>query len=367
MFILFLNVNAEEEVFDVAHEYNVKKNEILTAEKEKRAALGELFDINQKTKKIAKAKSDLLSNKLKYQKKIENLSKSIVGLEKKSIVLRHRLGKRLKEIYKIKGMGFFYALFSSRSIHDLDKAMYLMNKVSESDKNLQNDYRQTIMDLTAEKESLNREIVALEKSKQNIIFEESKIASNYQLRKKILSRIDSNIEKERHSLELLRHRGLNLSADQKDLELLFQKPVFEMKGKLDQPTQAAVTRDFSMINGLHDGILIQHKGWFYKGDHLNVKSIYEGQVVFNGKIEGYGNALIINHGDDYYSVYAHMKSIEVSQGKYVQRGEFLGVAGDNSRWSGNGLYFEIRHFSEPEDPVLWIVPHESNITEVTSK
>lgn len=346
--------NLEDDVIKTAEEYVDQKDSLLKIEKNKRNALGQLYEINQKTKKIVKNKSDLSGEKAKIEKKISDLAKSIISLEDKSKILKLRLGMRFKELYKIKGLGFLYSLFNASSIHDLDKALYLTNKINENDKNLQIEYKKTIEELTLERVSLNQQIANLEKTKNELSREEELIKNQYLERKKVLAQLEKQISGKKKKLEILRHRGLTLTEKEKDLSGLFQKPIFELKGQLDSPAQAPILRDFAIFKGLNEGVVVQHKGLFFSGENILVKSIFEGQVEFVGDVDGFGKVLIINHGDDYYSVYGYLKKINVKQNQFVDKGVFIAEAGEHSRWSGKGLYFEIRHFSEPEDPEKWI-------------
>ena len=83
------------------------------------------------------------------------------------------------------------------------------------------------------------------------------------------------------------------------------------------------------------------------GEGSKVKSVFAGTVAFVGSLAGYGKTLVIDHGDHYYTVYSHTDSISVGEGDEVAQNQIIAS-------SGEGLYFEVRHFSEPYDPSSWI-------------
>jgi septal ring factor EnvC (AmiA/AmiB activator) len=64
--------------------------------------------------------------------------------------------------------------------------------------------------------------------------------------------------------------------------------------------------------------------------------------------------MIIDHGDHYYSVYAHLEERLKYKGEKVETGATIGIAGDTGSITGAGLYFEVRHRGKPLDPLEWI-------------
>ncbi len=98
-----------------------------------------------------------------------------------------------------------------------------------------------------------------------------------------------------------------------------------------------------------------HKGQFYKvAPGVTIHSVAEGTVAMAGTLPGYGKTVIIDHGDNYYSVYAFNQSLKVREGQKITEGTILAVSGGSSPLFGPGLYFEIRHFTDAIDPHSWI-------------
>ena len=85
-----------------------------------------------------------------------------------------------------------------------------------------------------------------------------------------------------------------------------------------------------------------------------VKAVFQGKVSFADNLPGYGPTLIIDHGDHYYSVYAFNKALQVHAGDQVRQSQTVAFSGPSDRPVGDGLYFELRHFSEPLDPKQWM-------------
>ena len=64
--------------------------------------------------------------------------------------------------------------------------------------------------------------------------------------------------------------------------------------------------------------------------------------------------IIIDHGNNYYSIYAHLEETFKSKGDGVDTAEVIATAGDSGSMTGTKLYFEIRHHGNPVDPVEWL-------------
>jgi septal ring factor EnvC (AmiA/AmiB activator) len=85
-----------------------------------------------------------------------------------------------------------------------------------------------------------------------------------------------------------------------------------------------------------------------------VHAVCSGQVIYSSWFKGYGNMIIIDHGDHYYTLYAHLEELFKTNGDIVQAGEVIATVGDSGSMSGPGLHFEVRHHGKPVDPEKWL-------------
>jgi murein hydrolase activator len=85
-----------------------------------------------------------------------------------------------------------------------------------------------------------------------------------------------------------------------------------------------------------------------------VRAVAPGTVAWTGWMRGYGNVVILDHGDGYHSVVAHLAEVMRSQGSHVFEGEVLGTVGETGSLEGPVLYFEIRRQGLAVDPAPWL-------------
>ena len=86
-----------------------------------------------------------------------------------------------------------------------------------------------------------------------------------------------------------------------------------------------------------------------------IRAVAAGTVEYVDWLPGYGKCIIVDHGDGYYTLYAHASAIFPTQGSRVRPGEVIGEVGDTGSLNGSQLYFEIRQGKNPLDPSLWLV------------
>jgi septal ring factor EnvC (AmiA/AmiB activator) len=96
------------------------------------------------------------------------------------------------------------------------------------------------------------------------------------------------------------------------------------------------------------------KGLFIRAaEGTEVKAVAGGAVVFSDWLRGFGNLLIIDHGDDFLSVYGNNESLLAAVGATVKGGESVAMVGNSGGNPDSGLYFELRHRGQPFDPLKW--------------
>ena len=96
------------------------------------------------------------------------------------------------------------------------------------------------------------------------------------------------------------------------------------------------------------------KGIFIRAaEGLEVRAVAGGAVVFSDWLRGFGNLLVIDHGDDFLSVYGNNESLLAAVGASVKDGDAVATVGNSGGNPDSGLYFELRHRGQPFDPLKW--------------
>ena len=85
-----------------------------------------------------------------------------------------------------------------------------------------------------------------------------------------------------------------------------------------------------------------------------VHAVKAGRVVFAGWFAGYGQMVILDHGDHLYSIYGYASDLLVETGQVVEAGQAIAAVGTTGPVSQSSLYFEIRDHGAPRDPAAYI-------------
>lgn len=133
------------------------------------------------------------------------------------------------------------------------------------------------------------------------------------------------------------------------------KPFDELLGRLPPPVKGRLEVPFGRrIDPRFNTVTLQ-KGWDLRAPvGAPVAVVHGGTVAHAGWFRGYGLLLIVDHGEGFYTLYAHLKELQTAVGEELEAGEVIGSVGDTGSLKGPYLYFEIRRGPEAEDPALWV-------------
>ncbi len=128
-----------------------------------------------------------------------------------------------------------------------------------------------------------------------------------------------------------------------------------LRGRLPWPTEGRIISAFGPQVHPRFGTRTFRNGVDIEaGEGTAVAAVFAGHVVYTGWFKGYGNLIILDHGNDYYTLYAHVADIHVKEGEDVRQAQRIGTVGDTGSLAGTRLYFEVRYQGRPLDPAEWL-------------
>jgi murein hydrolase activator len=126
-------------------------------------------------------------------------------------------------------------------------------------------------------------------------------------------------------------------------------------GLLPWPVPGKILVGFGAQKNARFETLVPHPGIdLMVSDGEPIHAVHEGMVAFSDWFKGFGNLIVLEHGDGYMTVYAHAAERLVSTGDQVVAGQVIAKAGDTGSLDGPKLYFEIIRDGKPENPVGWL-------------
>lgn len=345
LFMLITNLAYGDAVepSDLPQSYINEKSKVLLVDQKSREVMGTLYQINQRMKNMSKRR-DIMNNKVMYiEGNVKNLARSAAELELLIKTQRQHLSKRLRAIYKLGDEGVARVIFSSASAQDLDQSLKYLKIISEYDYESIKNFEKNLLVLVKKRERLRKEVKNLIVAKERLKKQEEVLTHDQEQKSKLLDGLKSDRKKFLQNIASLRSR-----AEDFHIENLMDLSFFEKKGGLSSPVKGRINMDFGLIENETFQYRLSHKGLLFAvGPGSEVKSIFNGIIAFVGQVDGYGDTVVVDHGDHYYSVYARLGRVLVREGQKIIQSDVIAKSDHN-------LYFEIRHFSDAIDPKPWM-------------
>lgn len=159
--------------------------------------------------------------------------------------------------------------------------------------------------------------------------------------------LSADIVRQQDRIERMSNR-LTLLKDTPDTSLEFDRH----QGSLPDPTEGTLYRRYAEPKA--EGLL-KWEGILVKAPlGQEIEAIFDGQVVFAGKIQGLGNVAIIDHDKDFMSLYGMAELLVIEEKQTVIAGQVIGTVGESVGNDASALYFEIRHNAETVNPEDWL-------------
>lgn len=219
-------------------------------------------------------------------------------------------------------------------------------------------YQTTLDEIEQNRLSLDAERDRQKRLLANLTNSREQLTRSQQERESLLSRLEQSISETEQQLasrledrERLETLLRNISERMQELDLESNRTSFsDIRGNCSLPTSGTIAARFgSQRTGSlsWDGLMIE------TSMGKPVSAVHHGRVVFADYLRGYGLLVIIDHGDDYLTLYGHNQSLFVESGDWVNPGQQIAQVGISGGLRDPALYFEIRRSGEAINPQLW--------------
>ncbi len=127
------------------------------------------------------------------------------------------------------------------------------------------------------------------------------------------------------------------------------------KGKFNWPVEGQILHNFGRFKNPELKTVLDNPGIDIQASRGSlVRCIFPGVVSLIIYMSGFGNTVIIDHNDGYYTVYAHLDEVSVNSGDFVEVGSQIALVGESGSLEGPKLHFEIYGNNQTLNPLLWL-------------
>ncbi|MEG0296509.1 MAG: peptidoglycan DD-metalloendopeptidase family protein [Clostridium sp.] len=353
----------------------------LESEQQKKldAALADVKVYQDKIDKLQGDINTIENNVVKSKSSIEEKEKLILEKKKLAEEASDVMDLRVRSYYKTGGASeYLFMILESDGISEVFQNIATVSRLISLDKDLMDECEKIEKDMKKQIDLVNAELEKLEADKADLEMKKGDIVDaqkefidikdKEQSAMDDLKRIKSAKQAKEDSLKG-QIESLDLVTEQMQDELDRIMEESNASNKPSNPgsdTSPSVTGFARPVNGpvtspfgyrIHPitGNKTFHKGVdFGNSRGTPIKASKGGTVSHSGWISGYGNTIIINHGDGQQTLYAHADSLSVSVGQSVSQGQEVAKVGSTGNSTGPHLHFEIRINGECVDPMKYL-------------
>ncbi|GAK61205.1 hypothetical protein U27_01104 [Candidatus Vecturithrix granuli] len=378
------NAQPEKNLHTIEQQLKEKQTEFQQITQREKNLLAELNTIDQQLQTYQQQLQKHQENLKQKTSELKILEKNLAQLQNTSQHKKTLLVKRLRAIYKMGKLGYLTPLLAIASYDNMQQQVKYLQLISEQDRQLLADVEQDRQNILFQKKALEQQKQDIAQTQKQIQQEQAKIEEQKIQKDKLLKAIQKDktqytqmiakLETTREELEqLIKNiedrpsvpssraipakpgKEVTLPENPEEIIEAYGKYFRSNKTKLLWPVQGKILTTFGNINIPGTKTYTHYKGVDIQAPKgTPFYAVFQGKVKYAAWFKGYGNLIILDHGGNYYTLYAHADVIMVKAGEQVKTRQLLGKVGDTDSVKGAHLYFEVRANGKPEDPQQWL-------------
>lgn len=375
--IKIIHVN-ESSLANVQEKVNALKKALGDTEAEKKAATEALkaseTAISQNNKRLFELEEETRNNSQKQA----SLSVALEDVQQQLALQKSALSKQLYHQYTLGQQDYLTLMLQNKTPGERSRDLAYFGYLSKAQtKNIQN-LQHNLTQLNTLNQDIAKAIEEAKALKEEQLAHQKALKQQKKHKAEIVALLSNKVNKQRNALEKLKQDEQNLTSLMVKLERQAAKKKKKPTPKKDkvvatnqyEPDNSTNGRKFRKLKGKLrlpvKGKLINRygqprtetgitwKGLFIKANTgARVKSVASGKVVFANWMRGFGNLIIVDHGEGYMSLYGNNESLFKSVGDKVKGGDAIAAVGNSGGNENTGLYYELRKKSKPFDPLRW--------------
>ncbi|HYE08964.1 MAG TPA: peptidoglycan DD-metalloendopeptidase family protein [Patescibacteria group bacterium] len=322
----------------------------------------------QTQKKTISKQVEELDNKLNQaERELDAVEEQLGSLESQIVITKRdlerasqdadgqkdTLKKRVRVMYETGSVGYLAVILESTSFSDFISRMDFLKKIMNYDVTLLKNMKSHRDNIAQQEAQLQSELDEKERLKQQIGDKKEEVASAKDDREKVLNELVKDLKE----LNRLEDKLLEESKEFEKKIIAAQSKEKYAGGKIEWPVPSStrITSPYGYrihpilkTKKLHTGIDIG------ASSGKDVVAGNDGTVIFSGYYGGYGYTLIIDHGGQISTLYAHNSKLLVKEGDKVKRGQTISKIGSTGLSTGPHLHFEVRLNGKHTNPMTYL-------------
>jgi len=289
-----------------------------------------------------------------------DLQNQIAAIATRVAQQKEFLRQRLVALYRLGRLSYVRLLLSIDDNRDPIEAMSMLTYLASRDSRAINrfdDERAQLRSRNAQLADRQRQIVA---ARQIIQQRQQAVAATYARKERLVALLRREGSKSEQQIATLEEKAKRLERlidvlSRQSSGTTVQEDIRTVAGALGWPVQGRVIEAFGrQVDPKFSTITFNNGLKIAAAPGTDVHAIFPGTVLFSQWFKGYGNLIILDHGNRVFSLYGNLKSPAVTVGDRVSAGQAIAGVGEAEEAQAGYLYFEIRQDNKPEDPQKWL-------------
>jgi murein hydrolase activator len=342
----------KKDLKDIKKEISVAKEKEKEIRGKESSILGTLHLLEAELFKKEKELKQMEMQLAKTQQRLQQTKTQVVVLNKRIEQTKEELFSRLIALYKMGRIPTEGLLLTSQSYPDLLRLDKYLRVIIGYDARLVGTYRYQVAlkeryqeELIQDQFQWQRNISEIGKKKREVTKvsrEKRELLKSIQNQKTVYHKLLMELEERGKKLQTL----IGKLEKEKSLRAYGKSNYGALKGKLIPPVQGKVLSLFKEKG--QNGIEIKAPMG------AEIRAVLSGKILYADWFKGFGNIVIIDHGDHTFTVSGYCSELLKKPGDAVSQGEAIALVGSAGSLKGPCLYFEIRQHGKPQDPMEWL-------------
>ncbi len=310
-------------------------------------------ELDEATRKLQAIKKEQDQVNLQIKQLQEEIQKAEVQLRARQAILN----KRVRVIYMHGQLSYIEVILGANSFSDFANRLELLKRIIRSDFNLIQEIQQRKAAIEAKKVEIEKEKARLDElaSQAQKVQDKVKVKKAEQQRVLAHARTQQDAAKQMEADLIARSNEIRQIIQSRMQQNSGSDQIVHGSGTFIWPCNGPITSPFGYRTHPIFGTTIYHSGIDIGVDYNTpIHAADGGTVILAGWCGGYGNAVIIDHGNGLQTLYGHNTSVAVSEGQTVSQGQVIAYSGSTGYSTGPHCHFEVRRNGEAVDPMGYL-------------
>ena len=338
------------------------RDRVVTYEREQRGLLETVEALDRAAAAIRRDLAHVRRVSERARETLERVESEAAAIRERREVIERAMSSRAVALYKAGSAGPVRLLFAADGVRDLLARLNTLKLLLGHDIDLLERHRVESAAL-AEAEARAREALkGRDEALARLRERSDQLKRERETKRELVARLHRDRTRERAALIELETAARALEETLTSLRQAPARrsepsgpPFASLRKRLAPPVEAPIATSFGrVVDAEFKTETFQSGVEFDAPIGVAVEAVAAGQVRFAGWFRGYGKLVILDPGDEYFTISGHLADIWVEVGDEVKSRGVIGTVGDTGSLSGPRLYFEVRHGREALDPRGWL-------------